>query len=85
MRALFDKVSTQRNPVAVNSMLASLSEAVVMDDATTFSQALGFANQLRSGTPASVVLPTLPDTRGSNSVLVLAPGADEVLRLFGAP
>lgn len=85
MRALVLKVSEQRNPIAVNGMLNSISQALILDDATSFTDSLDIANSLRTSVPESVVLPTLPDTRGSNSVLVLAPGSDEVLRLFGAP
>jgi len=85
MRALVTKVTEQRNPIAVNGVLSSISSALILDDTTSFTDSLEIANSLRSTVPESVVLPTLPETRGSNSVLVLAPGANDVLRLFGAP
>jgi len=85
MRSLMAKVAEQRNPAVVNDMAAAMSTAVAMDDATSLTDALAIANTMRSSTPASVVLPTVPTTRGSNSVLVLGDGADAVLREFGAP
>ncbi len=85
MRALMAKVAEQRNPVVLNDMASSMSTAVAMDDATSLTDALEIANTMRTATPVSVVLPTVPTTRGSNSVLVLGDGAAEVLREFGAP
>lgn len=84
MRALLTKVLEQRNPAVLNQMANSIAEAIAIDDATSMTDALSIANDLRSGTPESVVLPTVPDTRAGNSVLLLADGAAEVLRSFGA-
>ena len=83
MRALMDKVLAQRNPVVLNEMAAAMAAAVELDDATSLTEAVSIANTLRQGTPESVVLPTTPDTRSGNSVLILTPEADEVLRQFG--
>ncbi len=84
MRALLDKLLDQRNPLVLNDLAGELSEALTVDDSTSLTEATAIANTLRSGSPESVVLPTLPDTRDGNSVLVLTDGAPEVLRTFGA-
>lgn len=84
MRALINKLLEQRNPVVLNEMISAISEALAVDDTTSISEATSIANTLRSASPESVVLPTLPDNRNGNSVLVLTPGAPEVLALFGA-
>ena len=68
----------------LNDLAGELSEALTVDDSTSLTEATAIANTLRSGSPESVVLPTLPDTRDGNSVLVLTDGAPEVLRTFGA-
>ena len=85
MRALISKVLEQRNPVVLNDMASALGAAVELDDATSLTEALEIANILRQGAPKSVVLPTTPDTRSGNSVLILTPAAPEVLRQFGGP
>ena len=84
MRALLNKVLEQRNPVALNDLGGALSQAIALDEITTLTDALTIGNALRSGTPESVELPTFPDTRSGNSVLLLADGSGEVLRSFGA-
>lgn len=84
MRALLNKVLDQRNPLVLNELASELSGALTVDDQTSLSEATSIANTLRSAIPESVVLPTLPDTRDGNSVLVLTDGAPEVLALFGA-
>ena len=84
MRALLNKVLDQRNPLVLNELASELSGALTVDDQTSLSEATSIANTLRSAIPESVVLPTLPDTRNGNSVLVLTDGAPEVLALFGA-
>lgn len=85
MRALLEKLLDQRNPTIINEMLGSVGASLVLDDATTLTDAFNIGTSLRDGLPESVVLPTTPDSRGGNSVLVLAPGSQEVLRTFGAP
>jgi len=65
-------------------MSQSISAAIAIDDATSLTEAIAIANELRAGTPESVVLPTFPDTRNGNSVLILGDGANDVLRNFGA-
>jgi len=82
MRALMAKLSTQRNPFVLNDMASSMADAVAMDDATSLTQALRIANRLRSETPESIVLPTVPSRQGSAAVLLLANGANEVLAQF---
>lgn len=84
MRALLTKVLDQRNPVVLNEMAESIAAAIAIDDSTSMTDVLAFANDLRSGTPESVVLPTVPDRRSGNSVLVLTDAAPEILRSFGA-
>ena len=84
MRALLNKVIDQRNPIALNDLGGALSQAIALDEVTTLTDALTIANALRAGTPESVELPTFPDTRSGNSVLLLAGGSGEVLRSFGA-
>lgn len=85
MRALITKLLDQRNPAIVNEMLGSVGQSLVLDDATTLTDAFNIATSLRDGLPQSVVLPTTPDNRNGNSVLLLGPGAAETLRSFGAP
>lgn len=82
MRALMQKVTTQRNPVIVNDMASSMADSIVMDDKTSLSQALEIANALRGAAPESVVLPTTPSQQGGASVLILAGGSAEVLAQF---
>ena len=82
MRALMAKLSTQRNPFVLNDMASSMADAVAMDDATSFTQALQIANTLRSQTPETVVLPTVPSRQGAAAVLLLGDGANEVLADF---
>jgi LCP family protein required for cell wall assembly len=82
MRALIAKVSTQRNPFVLNDMASSMADAVAMDDATSLTQALQIANTLRSQTPETVVLPTVPSRQGNAAVLLLGDGADEILADF---
>lgn len=82
MRALMQKVTTQRNPLALNDMASSISDAIVMDDGTSISDALQILNSLRGEAPESVVLPTTGSQQGAASVLVLAGGSDEVLAQF---
>lgn len=82
MRALMQKVTSQRNPVVLNDMASSMAESIIMDDKTSLSEAFEIANALRGTTPESVVLPTTPSQQGGASVLLLAGGSDEVLAQF---
>lgn len=83
LRALMDKMAQERNPLTLNSMSAAIGEALVIDDATSMTNALGLANSLRSSSPESVTLPTSPTTVGSASVLTLNSESPEVLAQFG--
>lgn len=83
MRALFAKVSEQRDPRVLNSMGTAMADAIVIDDATTLSDAFEIANTLRSITPQSVVLPTRNASVGGASVLELTEEAPGVLAQFG--
>jgi len=82
LRALFEKVSSERNPVELNEMMSSVASAVRIDDQTSMTDALELANRIRTGLPESVELPTRPTTAGSAAVLVLADGSEDVLTLF---
>jgi LCP family protein required for cell wall assembly len=82
LRALFEKVSSERNPVELNEMMSSVASAVRIDDQTSMTDALELANRIRTGLPESVELPTRPTTVGSAAVLVLADGSEDVLTLF---
>ncbi len=83
MRALMAEVSAERNPTTLNSMMTSIADAVVLDDRTSLSDALGIAQGLRGEVPESVVLPTVPADVGGAAVLLLADGAESVLGQFG--
>ena len=82
MRALFAEVSAQRNPFVLNDMATAMADAVAMDDGTSMSEAFQIADSLRTGSPESVVLPTVPATVGSAAVLLLGDGAPAVLAQF---
>ena len=82
LRALFEKVSSERNPLELNEMMSSVAAAVRIDDQTSMTDALELANRIRTGLPESVELPTRPTTVGSAAVLVLADGSEDVLTLF---
>lgn len=82
LRALFDKASSERNPLELNAMMTSVASAIRIDDRTSMTDALDLANRIRSGLPESVELPTRPTTVGSAAVLVLADGSEDVLSLF---
>lgn len=84
MRALFSKVLEQRNPATLNNLANSVAASLVVDDGASLTESLEIANTLRGGIPESVVLPTVPDTRNGNSVLLLGEGAQAVLQSFGA-
>ena len=82
MRALMNKLSTQRNPLVIDRMATAMADAIILDDGTSFNQALDIANTLRSTTPESVVLPTRNATVGGRSVLELTSEAPAVLAQF---
>jgi len=84
MRALLAKLTQQRNPVVLDSMSTALADAIVIDDATSMSDALGILNTVRSVTPESVTLPTRNATTSSGAaVLELTEDAAAVLAEFG--
>jgi len=64
LRALMQKMTQQRNPLALNDMASAMASAIVLDDGTSMSDAWRIANSLRTSTPESVVL---PDRNSSNS------------------
>jgi len=82
LRAMFAELAAERNPLTLNTILGSMGDAVVLDEATSFGDVLGMARQLRTGIPETVVLPTRPERIGGNAVLLLAPGAEEELARF---
>ncbi len=82
LRALFEKVSSERNPLELNEMMSSVAGAIRIDDQTSMTDALELANRIRTGLPESVELPTRPTTVGSAAVLVLADGSEAVLAQF---
>ncbi len=82
LRALFTKVSDERNPLALNGTMASVADAIRIDDQTSLTDALALANQIRTGLPESVELPTTPTTMGSAAVLILGAGSEDVLAQF---
>lgn len=82
IRALLDKLSEERNPIVLNDAVESIAEAVVLDDQTSFSDALDIARQLRAGIPESIVVPTQPANIGGRSVLQLRVDSDEALQQF---
>ncbi len=79
MRALFAEVSAERNPARLNSMVSAITDAIVLDDATSLGDAVTMAQRIRGAGPVSVVLPTIPADIGGAAVLLLGDGADEVL------
>ena len=84
MRALFAKVAAQRNPRVLDQMGSALASAVVIDDATSLSDAFSIANTIRTTNPESVVLPTRNATIGGRAVLELTEEAPAVLAQFGS-
>lgn len=82
IRALLDELTNERNPLVLNDALGSMADAVVLDDRTTFSDVLDIAQTLRTGLPASVVVPTQPASIGGRSVLQLRADSEEVLQEF---
>ena len=84
MRALFEKMTQERNPATLNSMGNAVAAAITLDDTTSLRTLFDLANTLRTLEPESLELPTVPTTIEGNSVLLLGEGADEVLdRLRG--
>ncbi len=83
LNAVFDVVGGTRNPVTLLRVLDSLSGNIRLDDRWTYWGAFGFARQLDSLDPTSVVIPTFPFTaEGGAAVLGLADGAEDVLAQF---
>ncbi len=83
LRALMQKVSAQRNPATLNSMTAAIADALIIDDETSLTGALGLANALRAASPESVTLPTMPERINGAAVLTLTNEAPAVLAQFG--
>jgi len=84
MRALLRTVSEQRDPRVLDSMATSMAAAIVIDDATSLTDAASIANKIRTTTPESVVLPTRPANIGGRDVLELTEEAPAVLAQFGS-
>jgi len=82
IRSLLDELTDERNPLVLNDALESMADAVVLDDMTTFSDALDIAQTLRGDLPESIVVPTQPATIDGRSVLQLRADSDEVLQQF---
>ncbi len=82
MRALIATLAAERNPATLNSMTSAIGEALIIDDATSFTEVLGLLNNMRGSEPVSVTLPTSPSTVGAASVLVLNEQSSAVLEQF---
>ena len=82
MRALLAQLTMQRDPRVLDAMATSMADAIVIDDATSMSDALNILNTVRTVTPESITLPTRNATIGGAAVLELTPEAPTVLAQF---
>jgi len=78
--AVFDTVSSTRNPVTVLSVLSGLSDGLRVDDTMGVRDAFGLLQELRGLDADTSPLPVVDFAAPNGSAaLALAPGAEEVL------
>jgi len=82
LAALLQKVTAERNPIDMTSLLDSVADAVRIDDAIGFTEVANLALDIRSGLPTSTELPTRPNRINGNAVLELTDSAPAVIEEF---
>ena len=78
-----------RNPVTLNSVLASLKDAIQIDDTFNFSDVTSLANDFRSFNPDELQTFTVPGTNrridGKDVLIMDPPKAAAIVGRFGRP
>jgi len=83
LRSALAQVGGERNPFRVVDAVSALSDGLVLDDSASAGELFALARSLSSSPPETVVLPTRPTViDGADVLLLVQPGADEVLAGF---